>query len=297
MTLKRSGTWLMALCAAAGFGCTDTGSTQVLTGRVGTQGAIGVRAIAGDNVVTAARVRSDGSFTIALPTSRDYRLEVMTSSGVRHVLMRKGGSLQKLSFDVCQPVDPFDIGGIGRGMDPGNPGTGGGGGPPIPPDCNPMTDPNCGPIPPKCAPGDSSCDPLPPCVDPMGAGENCPPPPPCMDPNDPYCKCNANGQCPPPDCGMGSGGPNGMGSSHPGDPTGGVCPPPPPPPCGDPRDPNSCKDPCMDDPAQCGCATGEPNCWPMPEPPKCDGNGRCEPNGMAPDHPPGDFGCKESVGR
>jgi hypothetical protein len=74
MTRKRSGAWLVALCAVAGFGCAGDGKTQVLTGRVGTQGAIAVRAVVADSVVTAAQVRSDGSFTIALPAGRDYRL-------------------------------------------------------------------------------------------------------------------------------------------------------------------------------------------------------------------------------
>ena len=59
-------------------------------------------------------------------------------------------------------------------------------------------------------------------------------------------------------------------------------------------DPNTCKDPCVIDPMQCGCKMEDPNCWPPPEPPKCDPmNGEmCDPNGtMTPEKVPGDFGC------
>ena len=59
-------------------------------------------------------------------------------------------------------------------------------------------------------------------------------------------------------------------------------------------DPNTCKDPCVEDPAQCGCSSMEPNCWPQPQPPEC-ANGMCDPDGgwMTPEHPPKDFGCAE----
>jgi hypothetical protein len=63
---------LLALCAAAG--CSDQPSTQVLTGRVTTSGALAVRAISNGTVVTAARVRSDGSFTLSLPAGTNYQL-------------------------------------------------------------------------------------------------------------------------------------------------------------------------------------------------------------------------------
>jgi hypothetical protein len=49
----------------------------------------------------------------------------------------------------------------------------------------------------------------------------------------------------------------------------------------------------MIDPMSCGCASGDPNCWPGPQPPACDASGTCDPSGtLAPDHVPGDFGCK-----
>ncbi len=292
MSMKRSGAWLLAICAAAGFGCADNGATQVLTGHVATRGAIAVRAVTGDSVVTAAQVRSDGTFTIAVPKGRNYRLEVMTSSGVRHVLANKGGGLQKLTFDVCQPVDPYDVGGIGGGGTTTDPGPIVGG----PTPCDPLTDPYCLPpldceanntCPPECSPGSNgTCEPPPMCdltTDPTCGtgcqpGDDCVPPPPiCTDPSDPYCMCDSNGQCPPTEC-------NGS--------NGEVCPPPPPPPCADPTNPESCNDDnCMSDPTACGCSSDEPNCWPNPEPPSCDANGLCEPGGMAPEHPPGDFGC------
>jgi hypothetical protein len=297
----------------------------VLTGRVTTSGALAVRAVTDDSTVTAAQVRSDGSFTLALPAGARYRLEVLTTSGVRHVLSHQSSGLRALSFEVCQPTDPFDCGGIGDGSTGGGMGSGGGGmqppcdangncppppcmdpsdpncKPPPPPPCMDPSDPSCVPPPPPpctdptdplckcdangvcppptCDPADAMCPPPPPppCADP--SDPNCmPPPPPCADPTDPYCKCDANGVCPPPTC----------------DPADAMCPPPPPPPCADPTDPETCKDPCMIDPASCGCSMEDPNCWPPPEPPSCDAAGNCDPGmgGMAPDHPPGDFGCQ-----
>ena len=275
--------WLMAFCAVAGIGCSDGGGSQVLTGRITTSGALAVRAVTADSTVTAAQVRSDGSFSLALPAGKRYRLEVLTTSGVRHMYSQKTSGLTALSFKVCEPVDPWDIGTVGNGTDPSS---GGGGGDtpcdPADPNCTPPdmctdpADPSCGP--PKCMdPTDPNCMPPPPC-DPTDP--NClPPPPPCADPSDPYCKCDASGNCPPPSC-------------DPGDP---MCPPPPPPPCADPTDPGTCQDPCMADPASCGCAMEDPNCWPPPKPPECDAAGMCDPGtgGMTPTYPPGDFGCQE----
>ena len=68
------------------------------------------------------------------------------------------------------------------------------------------------------------------------------------------------------------------------------------PPCANPMDPSTCNDPCIDNPAGCGCmleADGTANCWPQPQP-CCDGSGvSCDPaDGMAPDNVPGDFGCE-----
>jgi len=72
-----------------------------------------VRAVTGDTVITAATVRTDGSFTLSLPVGERYRLEVLTTSGVRHVVASKDGSLTALTFAVCDPLAPYDIGGIG----------------------------------------------------------------------------------------------------------------------------------------------------------------------------------------
>jgi hypothetical protein len=62
-------------------------------------------------------------------------------------------------------------------------------------------------------------------------------------------------------------------------------------------DPTTCTNPCANDPAACGCAMEDQNCWPMPLPPECDAMGSmCEPGGpggMTPEHPPGDFGCTD----
>jgi hypothetical protein len=281
---------------------------------VSSTSAVAVRAVSGDAVITAGRVHSDGSFTLSLPAGKAYRLEVLTASGVLPIV---ASSTSDLAFRVCQPTDPWDMGGIsasGGGMGGGNGGPGGmgsgGGGPDCngdpdcgqPPSCDPMTDPNCMQPPPPCDPAtDPNCmQPPPPQCDPM-TDPNCwQPPPPCDPATDPNCM-----QPPPPPCDPATD-PNCMQPPPPQcdpmtDPT---CQPPP---CADPNDPNSCQDPCMTDPLQCGCmdstngsavpvGTG-PNaggCWPDPLPP-CSG-ANCAPGGMAPANPPGNFGCGGSTG-
>src|SRR5262245_61181325 len=104
---------LVASCAIAGFGCTDGTKTQVLTGRVTTKNAVAVRAIDGDTIVTAGRVRSDGTFTLSLPAGHRYRLEVLSAGGVHNVVGTAKGGIADLAFKVCQPEDPFDMGGFG----------------------------------------------------------------------------------------------------------------------------------------------------------------------------------------
>ena len=219
MTNRIKRAWLFAACAAAAVGCTaGDPETQVLTGKIQTSGALAVRAVTGDTVITAATVRSDGSFTLSLPVGQRYRLEVLTTSGVRHVVAAKNGTLTALSFKVCDPIGPFDVGGIGPDGTSGG-GTGGGDG-----TCDPM-DPDCKPSP--CAPGDPSCGTWP-CMDP--SDPSCEPPPPCL-PGDPSCEppspCGPNDpMCePPPPC-------------LPGDPS---CEPPPPCLPGDP----SCSPPML----------------------------------------------------
>ena len=63
--------------------CSAEPATQVLTGRVAVTGvALAVRAIADGEVIAAAPVRTDGNWTLALEEGRQYRLEVLTRSGV-----------------------------------------------------------------------------------------------------------------------------------------------------------------------------------------------------------------------
>jgi len=297
---KAGRAWLVALLLA-GAGCTDDAApTQVISGKVTTNGAVAVRAVRGDVVVTASQIRTDGSFTLVLPAAGErYRLEVLTTSGVRHVFSRAEGSLADLSFRVCQPTDPYDLGGLGPNAGTGTGGSGGGmggdPGVPEPWECDP-DDPMCvPPPPPMCAPDDPSCE--------------GPTQPGCTDPSDPYCFCTSDGDCPPPTCGGTEpwpGEPNDP--TVPGDPdaptsNGGtpgwdpMCPPPPPQPCADPMDPTTCTDPCATDPASCGCSSNDPDCWPQPQEPACDAIGEmCEPGGpggMTPENPPGDFGCDD----
>jgi len=302
--------WLAALWGAAfGFGCTGEGSSsQVLTGRIDTTGVVAIRAVSGDDVVTAARVDSDGSFRIALPAGARYRLEVLTSSGVKQVLSHHDGSWRGLEFKVCVPTDPFDVGGIGNSnemCDPSDPNCTPCG---DPPPCTDPMDPNCKPPeppPPSC--GGPNEPPCPTCMDPMDP--NCQPPP--CDPTDPTCQppsCGGTNEppcpemctdpmdpnCKPPPC-TDPMDPNCMGC-WPGDPScGGTTDPN----CEDPMDPETCKDPCVIDPMHCGCTSQDPNCWPPPEPPTCmddgttpDMGGTCDPGGtLTPGNVPGDFGC------
>ncbi len=261
------------LTLVLGAGCTGGSSPeQVLTGRVTTSGALAVRAVSGTTVVTATQVRSDGSFTLTLPADGvRYRLEVLTTSGVRHVFTRANGQLADLSFRVCQPVDPYDMGGIGGTTDPG---MGGGGAP----GCDPMTDENCVP-------------PWPGCSDPMDPNCEPPPPWPCMDPADPNCggtMCGPND----PDCPTEP--PPWPGCDDPMDPN---CPWPMPcsandpactEPCADPTDPNcgTCNnpmDPTCGMPPTPGCSDpNDPYCFcdamgNCPDP-WCDWGGGMEPN-------------------
>jgi len=85
--------WLFATCAIAGFGCTSDPKTQLLTGKLSTTNAIAVRAVDGTTIVTAARVRTDGSFTLQLPAGHHYRLEVLTATGVHNIVATKNGQL------------------------------------------------------------------------------------------------------------------------------------------------------------------------------------------------------------
>ena len=302
-------TWLVAACAIAGFGCTEGTTSQVLTGRVTTDGAIAVRAVDGDTVITAGRVRTDGSFTLSLPKGHRYRLQVLTTSGVQNMVGFKDSGLVDLAFEVCEPTDPFDMGGVGQpSCDPmangmcvpcnaGDPGCGGG---TEPWPCDPM-DPNsnCEDPPPPCQPGEPNCWPCDPMTDPTCGGQcdpsdpscggggtcgsndpMCEPPPPCQ-PGDPNCEpCDpmtdptCGGQCDPMDP-MSKCDPE---PCQPGDPncepgcdpmTDPTCPTPPPP-CDDPMDPQTCKDPCVLDPMFCGCGSAG-NDGTMPTDPD-DGN-------------------------
>jgi len=298
--------WLLAACAAAGIGCGSSDSTQVVTGKVSASSAVAVRAVSSGAVITAARVRSDGTFTLSLPAGNEYSLEVMTTTGsVLPIANKSGGSVSALAFKVCQPQDPWDMGGVGTGNQCP---------PPPPPPCDPKSDPTCvlpppPPPPPGCTPPPPPCDPAtdpdcklpPPPCDPATDPSCTPPPPPCDPTTDPDCKLppppcdpatDPDCKLPPPPCDPATDS-NCKPPPPPCDPTTDSSCQVPPPPCADPNDPSTCKDPCMVDPSQCACGSASGSgsgdtCWPPPLPPgDCDG-------GMAPDHPPGDFGCQGS---
>jgi hypothetical protein len=289
MKRARRQAWLNALWGAAfglgfGFGCSDGGaSSQILTGRIDTthtSGVVAIRAVTGDAVISATEISSDGRFRIALPAGSKYRLEVLTTTGVKPMLHVDGG-WKSMEVKVCVPTAPFDMGNVGKASEM----------------CDPSTDPNCDPgMPPPTGctdPMDPNCPPPDPmCTNPMDPDCKPPPPPPCMDPMDPSCQppsCGGMNEppCPPDPC------------TNPMDPD---CKPPPPPPCMDPMDPNcadpgggtmcedpmdpeTCKDPCVIDPMSCGCDAGEMNCWPPPGPTPCTGDPMDPPNPMDPKDP------------
>nr|HEX4314109.1 hypothetical protein [Kofleriaceae bacterium] len=235
----------------------------MLTGSVGsTADAIAVRAVTGTTVVAAAQIASDGTFTLEVPAG-SYRLEMLTASGVKPVVISKNGALEQLAFRVCQPGGPWGMGSIGAGG-------GGSAG-----DSSGIDDP-----PPGCnnadgTPGSDCGPPQPPGgCDSSGAGSACPPPP----------YGGGSGGDGGSGVGIGSGGGGSAGSGACFDAAGNPCPPPPPP-CSDPGDPTTCQDPCMADPTSCGCGSGDADCWPAPDP-----GGSCD-GGMTPTNPPGDIGC------
>jgi hypothetical protein len=281
---------VLALCLVGA--CSAEPSTQVLTGRVAAErGALAVRAIADGEIIAAAPVRTDGVWTISLPEGKQYRLEVLTRSGVKHVV---DGTLRDVTFKVCDAGDPYDTGGMGDPPAPCDPTTDQNCAPcdPMtgancqPPTCDPMTDPSCqpgctDPTDPNCQPPtgcENSMDPncQPGCTDPMDP--NCQPPG-CTDPMDPTCGCMPlpDGTCCYPDDPNCGGGTPGCDPNNPMDPN---CPPPPG--CENSMDP-SCQPGCND--------PTDPNCC-MPQPEPCDANGMCDPGqGMTPDNLPDDFGC------
>jgi hypothetical protein len=282
-------TGLLAACTMAAVGCSSTEPpTQVVTGQVTTSGALAVRAVASGAIITAGRVRTDGSFTLALPVGAQYRLEVLTATGVYHL----AGASGELAFSVCRPSDPFDLGTIGAGggagtvCDPAKDPTCKG-----PPACDPAKDPN-GCKPPACDPAKDPNGCKPPACDPAKDPNGCrgcdpakdpngckgPPPSPCDPAKDP------NG-CKPPACDPAKD-PNGC---KPCDPSATPNCPITPPPCADPSDPATCKDPCMTDPGRCACPATNDKCWPPPV--SCAPGGTCQAGGLVPGHAPGDFGC------
>jgi hypothetical protein len=142
LTERQRWEFLPALCVTLWAGCANPASTQVISGRIAaSDSALAVRALDDDTVVTAAQVRSDGSFTLALPRGSQYRLEVLTAGGVKHLALPNGGQFDELTFKVCQPAAPWDVGVIASPPQVGNVGGG----------CDPATDPLC-----KCAP-DGTC--------------------------------------------------------------------------------------------------------------------------------------------
>ncbi|HSN24964.1 MAG TPA: hypothetical protein VLT45_01730, partial [Kofleriaceae bacterium] len=148
---------LVALAAAAG--CSTSPSTQVVTGTITGSSALAIRAVSNGETVTAARVRSDGTFTLSLPAGMQYELHVLTATGVEHVLDSHAGPL---AFRVCAPRGPFDLGHLGHvghgHASGGGTGSGSGGCDQPPPPCDPATDPSCPP--PMCDPStDPNCPP------------------------------------------------------------------------------------------------------------------------------------------
>ena len=145
-------------------GCVIGGDpdTQTLEGRVDRAGfdgiVLGARVVQGDQVVATSRLDADGRFTLRIPEGTGYRLEVITSTGARPTVRLGDGSLIAHTFDVCDPIDPFDLGDVHDGgsfpddwwpeEDPDDTGNGGG--------CDPGPDGTC--TDPDEPPPDPGCD-------------------------------------------------------------------------------------------------------------------------------------------
>lgn len=267
---------ILFLAALAAAGCSSSGGEQVLTGRVGlSSGVVAVRAVTDTEVVTAAQVRSDGTFTLAVPVGT-YRLEMLTSAGVIPVVKTVSGGFEHVGFRVCKAGAPWDVGSVGDAGDP-NGGTGsgmGGGGGSDPGDCYNADGTPCT-YPPKCDPmTDPSCDLG--CYDSNGNQVMCPPPV-CDDPADPNCKCDPStgADCGPPPCDPMTDPSCGVCYDASGNVT--MCPPPKCDPstgadCGcDPTTGENCGPPtCAPDDPSCGvCYDANGNAEMCP-PPKCD---------------------------
>jgi hypothetical protein len=107
---------------------TTSPSTQTVTGSITATDAMAVRAIAGSSVVAATSLASDGSFALALPSGSTYRLELVTAAGgVEPVYADASGVYRDLTFRVCQPGAPIDLGRIGSHQEAGG-GSGSGSG-------------------------------------------------------------------------------------------------------------------------------------------------------------------------
>jgi len=285
---------LPALLLGALAACTSPTDTQTVTGRIQSSGfsgsVLGARAVSGDTVVASSNIDSAGAFSLDIPKGTGYRLEIVTTTGAQPLVAgTNAGVLVAMSFDVCAPVAPFDLGSVVQGDSWPGPGHDGGCGCPnpdangnCPPPCDPTTDPSCQPPPPPgCDPTtDPNCLP---CPDPNADG-TCPPP--CDPTTDPNCL-----PPPPPSC-------------DPSDPN--CVPPPPPPPCDPSTDANcGCPNPAPDGTCPPPCDPSDPNCVPPPPPScddpstcppppgqPCDSDGNCDPGQCAvPDQQLPSFGC------
>jgi len=104
--------------------------TQVVTGQVSARGAVAVPRGQRRQRHRAAQLRSDGSFTLTLPSGNRYRLEVLTASGVKHIYARETTGLHALAFKFASRRRRGHRRGQGARGSPND-------------NCDPTTDPNC----------------------------------------------------------------------------------------------------------------------------------------------------------
>lgn len=112
--------WKPTLLIAAALGaCVANDDTQTISGRVERTGfdgmALGARVVQGDAVVVTAPLAADGSFTVTVPAGTGYRLEIITSTGAHPFVQQAGAVLIEETFDVCDPIDPYDLGDVYQG--------------------------------------------------------------------------------------------------------------------------------------------------------------------------------------
>lgn len=107
--------WILLGSLAFFAACSSSTATQPVSGRLALDTfpatVTSVRAVRPDGTTVTSAVGADGSFSLALPAGRKYRLEFLTASSdtPRLVFPRQAG-MTDLTFDVGAGGQAFDMG-------------------------------------------------------------------------------------------------------------------------------------------------------------------------------------------